>query len=82
MSGDTVRGGLNQPWEARLSAPGDPGNAAGGIDFGLRPRIFSGFLTGEVPFQGALPFICLQATISVGARHDRCSPLNGATQGR
>jgi hypothetical protein len=32
---------------------------AGGIDFRLSPRIFSGFLTGEVPFQGALPFICL-----------------------
>jgi hypothetical protein len=41
-------------------------NAAWAIDFEGRPRIFSPFLTGEVPFQGALPFICLQATARTG----------------
>jgi hypothetical protein len=50
------------PAAARMRAPA----GSAGIDFGSVPRIFSGFLTGEVPYQGALPFICLHATARTG----------------
>jgi hypothetical protein len=58
--------GRNRPSGGARPGRFGPEKAAGGIDFGAPARIFSGFLTGEVPFQGALPFICLQATAQTG----------------
>ena len=52
--------------------------SAWGIDFGWAVPVFSRFLTGEVPNQGALPFICVEGEGFETARGSRAAAARPA----